>query len=134
MQYQWTEAMATGDAQLDAEHRTLISWINRLSEANSAGKGEAEVRRILNFLGAYAARHFAHEESCFARHTCRHAGANRKAHEQFVETLGRITEECDAHGVTASRALELQRILGEWLQNHILRVDVALKPCIEGDR
>jgi hemerythrin-like metal-binding protein len=130
MQYVWTEAMATGDDGIDAEHRTLISWINRLSQANEAGTGESEVRRILTFLGIYATRHFANEESCFARHKCPHAAANKKAHEQFIETFGRIKAECDANGVTESRALELQKSLGDWLQNHILKVDTSLKPCV----
>jgi hemerythrin len=131
MKHEWTEAMSTGDAALDDEHRILIAWINRLSDANAEGRFELEVRRILDFLGAYAARHFSHEEACFARHQCPHAAANRKAHEEFVVRFAEIKAECDARGVTEARALDLHRWLGGWLSNHILKTDTALRACVE---
>lgn len=131
MAYEWTEAMATGDEAIDNEHRTLIAWINRLGEANEADRGEQEVLRVLNFLLTYARLHFAHEEGCFARARCPHAAANCKAHEQFIQHVTSVKSECEAHGVTEHRALELHRMLGEWLANHILKVDTSLKPCLE---
>ncbi len=131
MHYEWTEAMATGVEETDNEHRTLIAWINELTEANARGTGEHEVMRILTFLGFYASKHFAHEEGCFARHRCPHAAGNRRAHEQFTATVNQMKLDCEAHGVTAMKAVELQRALGDWLQSHLLRVDTALKPCVK---
>jgi hemerythrin-like metal-binding protein len=130
MKYEWTEAMATGVPELDEEHRILISWINRLSDANSSGDFETEVKRILTFLASYAAKHFTHEERCFSEHHCPFAAANKQAHDGFVAFVDRIRAECDEHGVTVSRALELQDGLGSWLQDHILRTDTTLKPCV----
>ena len=127
MEYEWTEAMSTGVEELDNEHRTLIAWVNRLGAANASGEGWAEVLRVLAFLGTYARRHFEHEESCFRRHVCPHAAANRRAHEVFTTRLAHIKADCEAHGVTEGRALELQAFLGDWLVGHILSVDCKLK-------
>ena len=130
MKFEWTEAMSTGIEEIDNEHRTLFAWINRLSEANATGTGEHEVMRVLSFLGIYASKHFAHEEDCFARHVCPHAELNRKAHREFVTHFAHVKAECEAHGVTETKALELQEWLGQWLQNHILRVDSTIWPFV----
>ncbi|MBI2409037.1 MAG: hemerythrin family protein [Gemmatimonadetes bacterium] len=137
MKYEWTEAMATGVAELDEEHRILISWINRLSDANESGDFESEVKRILAFLAVYAAKHFTHEERCFNETRCPFAAANKQAHDGFVALIDRTRAECEEHGVTLNRALELHHGLGSWLQSHILRLDTTLKPCVglmDGDR
>ena len=131
MQYEWTDAMATGVESLDDEHRTLISWINRLSDANDASTGPDELRRVLAFLEVYSARHFAHEEGCFARHRCTHAEANERAHRVFSAKIAQCRAECDAHGITQRRAIELQQMLGDWLRDHILGVDTNLRPCMK---
>lgn len=131
MKYEWTAEMSTGVEEIDAEHRTLIAWVNRLSEANTAGKGENEVAQILSFLGTYATRHFAHEEECFTKYQCPHAAANKKAHEDFVAHFTRVKADCDAKGVSPARAAELQQSLGSWLANHIVKVDTSLRPCVK---
>jgi hemerythrin len=130
MAYVWTEAMATGVEALDNEHRTLIAWVNRLADATAAGRAEGELMRVLAFLGTYAKQHFAHEESCFLSHRCPHGTANRRAHEEFVARFTRIKADCEAHGVSEAKALELQAFLGDWLVSHILRVDASLKPFV----
>lgn len=128
MAYEWTEAMSTGVEELDNEHRTLIAWVNRLADATASGRAESELMRVLAFLGTYAKRHFTHEEGCFLSRGCPHAAANRKAHEEFVAQFTRIKADCEAHGVSEAKALELQRFLGDWLADHILKIDTTLKP------
>jgi hemerythrin len=130
MRYEWDESMSTGVEDLDNEHRTLIQWVNRLSDAVEAGTAEAEVPKILAFLGTYAARHFAHEEECMVRFRCPAGEANRKAHEQFNVQFTVLKNECLKDGVTPERVAKLQGALGSWLAEHIMKVDVALRPCV----
>lgn len=131
MRYEWTDAMSTGVEELDNQHKTIILWINRLSEAAERGKAEAEVPQILSFLGTYARRHFAHEEECFLKHRCASAEANRKAHEEFVGHFIQLKDDCLTNGVTPARVAHLQQALGSWLANHIMKVDTALLPCVK---
>lgn len=128
MNYEWTEAMASGDAEIDAAHRTLFQTINRLGDAVARGTEAAEVPGILSFIEAYAWRHFSHEEGCFLRHRCPTAEANQRAHTAFVERFTHLRDDLTRHGVTPERVTTLQQALGDWLVNHIMRVDTALLP------
>lgn len=131
MKYEWTVAMSTGIEDIDNEHKTLILWVNRLTDAVEHGKAEAEVTHILSFLGTYARRHFAHEEECFLKHACPAAEANRRAHEEFAVHFTKLRDDCVSHGVTPARVAQLQQALGNWLANHIMKVDTALLPCVK---
>jgi hemerythrin len=130
MAFTWDESMSTGVQELDDAHKTIFLWVNKLSDAMKQGKGNDEVLRILDFLGNYSARHFASEEGCMHRHSCPTALANKKAHADFLAYFGKLQEECKTKGVTTSKVLELQQALGNWLRNHIMKIDVALRPCV----
>lgn len=131
MKYEWTASMASGDAEIDAAHRTMIDTINRLDDAVARGAEVAEVPGILSFLEAYAWRHFSHEEGCFMRHQCPAAEANQRAHADFVERFTRLRDDLMRDGVTPERVTTLQAALGDWLVNHIAKVDTTLLPCIK---
>lgn len=131
MKYEWTASMATGDAEIDAAHRTMIDAINRLDDAVARGTQAAEVPGILSFLESYAWRHFSHEEECFRRHQCPAAEANQRAHADFVERFTRLRDDLMRDGVTPERVTTLQAALGDWLVNHIAKVDTSLLPCMK---
>jgi len=130
MAYAWDESMSTGVEELDDAHQTLILWVNKLSDAMMQGKGNAEVLRILDFLGNYAARHFTAEEHCMNAFRCPTAQANKRAHTDFLAYFTKMKTECEVNGVNTVKVLELQQALGNWLRNHIMKIDVALKPCV----
>ena len=131
MKYEWSSAMSTGVEDIDNEHKTLILWVNRLTEAAEKGKAEAEVQQILSFLGTYARRHFTHEEECFLKYACPAGEANRKAHEEFAVHFTKLKDDCLTNGVTPAKVTHLQQALGSWLANHIMKVDTALLPCVK---
>lgn len=131
MKYEWTASMASGDAEIDAAHRTMIDTINRLDDAVARGTEQAEVPGILSFLEVYAWRHFSHEEACFLRHQCPAAEANQRAHAGFVERFTRLRDALMRDGITPGRVRALQEALGDWLVNHIAKVDTTLLPCIK---
>jgi len=130
MALQWDDAMTTGVADVDDAHRTLILWINKLSDAMRSGQAKPEVLRILTFLGDYAHKHFSSEESCMHRLKCPTAQANRHAHAEFLQYFGAMKAEVEAKGVTSVTVIELQAALGNWLRNHIMKVDTALLACV----
>ena len=131
MAFLWDESMSTGVLEYDDAHKVLFDWVNKLSDAMKDGKGSAEVMRILDFLGSYATKHFSSEEGCMNRHKCPSALANKKAHTEFLAYFTKLKNECQTKGVTTARVIELQQALGNWLRNHIMKIDVALKPCVK---
>ena len=62
MAIEWTEDLATGVPEIDAQHKELFSRINRLLEACNQGQGRAEVGKTLAFLEEYVLIHFSTEE------------------------------------------------------------------------
>ncbi|MEW6404350.1 MAG: hemerythrin domain-containing protein, partial [Chloroflexota bacterium] len=91
----WSDRLSTGDADIDEQHRFLISTFNELGAAIQHGHGTENVNRILGVLGHYAAWHFTKEEECMARHRCIASDINRKAHAIFVEKFTTYRKEYD---------------------------------------
>lgn len=131
MALEWSDSMTTGVAEFDDAHKTLILWVNKLSVAMKAGKGNDEVLRILSFLGTYATKHFSSEEGCMNRHKCPTALANKKAHSEFLVYFTKMKLDIEKTGVTTVKVLELQQALGNWLKNHIMKIDTALLTCVK---
>lgn len=131
MLFTWDESMSTGVPELDEAHRRLFECVNELGTAIKEGTGHAGAMRTLDFLGTYAAQHFGSEEDCMHRHQCPAALTNKKAHTEFLAYFTRMKADCESSGFTNTRLMEMQQALGNWLRNHIMKIDVTLKPCIK---
>lgn len=122
--------MGTGAQSVDNQHKQLVDIINHLLASMGTGKAKEDVGGILNDLARYATTHFAHEESCMARFGCPAAQANKDAHAAFLKTFTAMKADFDRDGPSATMAIRMQRELSDWVANHIVGIDVKLKPCI----
>ena len=122
--------MGTGAASVDAQHQQLVDIINHLLTAMATGKAKDEIGGILDDLAGYATTHFAHEEACMARFSCPVAQQNKDAHAAFVKTFLTMKADFDRDGPSATMAIRTQRELSEWIAQHIVGIDVKLRPCI----
>lgn len=123
------EAMATGIASVDAQHKELMEHLNELYRAHRAGVEPDDLRKIMRFLGTYAETHFKHEESIMDERQCPLRRENRLAHAKFLreyeELVGRYSLEDDTDLI----ATEIEHMIGRWLSGHICRIDVSLRNC-----
>ena len=131
MAIQWNSSLETGVKEVDEAHKTLILWINKLTDAMKSGNGKQEVLNVLTFLEKYAAQHFSHEESCMDRHKCPAALANRKAHAEFFSYFSQVKSTIEKENVTTPMVLDLHTALSDWLRNHILKIDTTLRTCVK---
>lgn len=131
MALQWNDLMTTGVKEVDEAHKTLILWINKLNDAMKSGKAKDEVLNIINFLGTYATKHFAHEEGCMHQYQCPSAAANKKAHADFLVYFTKMKTDIEKNGVTTMTVVDLQNALSDWLKNHIMKIDTKLLPCLK---
>ncbi len=131
MALQWNDLMTTGVKEVDEAHKTLILWINKLTDAMKSGKAKDEVLNIINFLGTYATKHFAHEEGCMYQYKCPTAAANKKAHADFLVYFTKMKTDIEKNGVTTMTVVELQNALSDWLKNHIMKIDTGLVACVK---
>ncbi len=126
----WNERlMSTGVAEIDAQHRKLIDQLNGLFTALDSGVPDAEVKKMLTFLGEYTAWHFGDEEKCFAKFACPAAEANKAAHASFLGIFKGIADKVESEGVTSALALQTQQAVSDWVRNHIVRIDTKSRPC-----
>jgi hemerythrin-like metal-binding protein len=125
---EWDPAtMATGIEKVDEQHQELFDRINDLHAACRAGMGRTELLKMLAFLGDYVKTHFADEEEEMGRLHCPAARENQAAHAQFLGDFGKIVESVKSDGVSTGVIVKLQRMLGDWLRNHVCTIDVRLR-------
>ncbi len=121
--------MSTGVPTIDAQHQELITRINELHASCLLGTAREDLMEQLNFLGNYARDHFAHEEKIMDEHHCPARGQNKAAHVKFLHDYERLAEMVKVNGATTKVAIELKRLLADWLSSHICRIDTKLREC-----
>ena len=130
----WTEQFATGSPEIDEQHRSLIRHLNQfeslLVETNPTPAQLATIMKFLDFLEHYIACHFSFEENCMASHRCPVHQKNCQAHENFKQIFQRFKQRSQKEGFRTPMLMEMNDTINVWIQDHILRVDTELKPCL----
>jgi hemerythrin-like metal-binding protein len=131
---QWTKEFETGSATLDKQHRLLIDNINLLEEllhTTNPTKQESEfLFQLVDYLEAYANIHFTAEEKCMESYRCSVHAVNQQAHERFREYIHNYKRLCEIEGFKVELLRNLHEIVRAWIQEHILKIDTQLRPCI----
>lgn len=129
---EWDEQrMASGFKDIDCQHRQLINKINALHDACTSGTGKEELMEQVRFLGSYTKEHFAFEEKLMQENRCPSRGQNKAAHLQFLNEFEKLAASLEKDGVSTRLVLQLKELLGNWLQNHICKVDLQLRTCAD---
>jgi hemerythrin len=127
----WSDDYATGVEFIDKQHKMLFRMAEDYRSALDEGTGERVYAGLVQSLALYAQTHFSLEDECMYRHRCPIAETNSAAHAKFLAALARFRERYRQHGFDIIDALQLVDYVEEWLTDHIVHVDVQLKPCIE---
>jgi hemerythrin len=121
----WTQNLATGDAEIDAQHVELFRRVNALHEAMQRGD-RTEVGRLIAFLGRYVEAHFAAEDRAMAETAYPGFPSHRGAHARFVREYRAMSETFERVGPTVALTVQVKSWLVAWLEHHIAGSDVAL--------
>ncbi len=131
MKLEWTAPLfGTGVEKIDEQHQELFDRVNRLLEACASAQGAREIEPLMAFLGEYIEEHFAFEEAHMDATSCPAAAANKEAHDGFRLTYAALQKEVEAQdGVvdTARLLFQLQGTVCDWIVNHILHTDTAMR-------
>ena len=131
----WTEKYETGNSLLDAQHRMLFSYINRLEAftrtTNPSQEELSLFMRVVEFLETHALTHFKEEEECMLRFKCPEHRENKQAHSEFLDFYRGFTRRLHYEGCRPELVRELHKACVTWIQRHILRTDMQLKPSLE---
>lgn len=118
----WNDNLSVGVAEIDAEHKNLVSYVNRLSQALTVGSAPKTMEEILTGLVSYTQVHFRHEEELMSKFQYPAYAAHKKEHDDLTSQVTDFHARLQS-GKT-SFSLELLNFLRDWLINHIQKTDM----------
>ncbi|OGW48860.1 MAG: hemerythrin [Nitrospirae bacterium RBG_19FT_COMBO_42_15] len=126
MPIQWTEELSIGSKEIDNQHKELFNRINQLLDACNKGEGKEIASKMLNFLEDYIVIHFTAEENIQKKYNYPEYEAHKLLHLKFIKDFSALKKNFDAEGPSLPIVLQINRIVVDWLINHIKKVDKAL--------
>jgi len=124
MSIEWSEELATGVPEIDAQHRELFNRFGMLLASCNEGKGKEEVLRLLTFLGDYVKTHFATEEALQLKHGYPEYREHKAEHKEFTAQVDRLKTQVAEEGATLSLVILTNKTLVQWLVQHISNTDM----------
>jgi len=117
----WNDSYSVNVAEIDSQHKNLVSMINNLNEAMLQAQGKLALAKILNSLVEYTLIHFGTEEKYFAQYKYPYSSSHKKEHLAFVEKVSVFKKDFDAGKIGLS--IEVMQFLSNWLKDHIKGTD-----------
>jgi hemerythrin len=128
--FMWNDSFKIGIPTIDQQHKQLIDQMNLLVSAMQNNQGKEEIAGIIQFLDRYIQQHFGYEENCMERYRCPIAAQNKAAHSEFIANFEEIKAEFNKNGASLLLVMKVNQNLLDWFINHIKKIDVQLKPCM----
>jgi hemerythrin-like metal-binding protein len=118
----WNDRLSVGIASIDKEHQKLVGLLNEFYDAVQGGKGKESLASVLAALIDYTKKHFANEETLFAKTSYPEAAAHKKAHDDLTRQVLEIQQKY-TQGANATLPTETLNFLKSWLLTHIQGTD-----------
>ncbi len=113
---EWTADLNTGIDVIDAQHRRIVDYINRLQIAIDE-EDRQEMEAVFKELVDYTVTHFTFEEGLQDQAGYEFRGAHKKVHKLFVRKLEEHQLQFQKGDTTV--AVKVNAMLRSWLVNHI---------------
>lgn len=117
----WNDTFSVNIAEIDQQHKELVSMINELNDAMKERRGKEVLGKILNELFAYTATHFKTEEDLFAKYGYPSSESHKKEHVAFVKKVSEFKEGFEKGRLSVTS--EVMNFLSDWLRHHIMGTD-----------
>lgn len=123
MTIEWKQELATGNEEIDNQHKEMFKKFDDFQSAYSLGKAQHEIGSIFTFLDDYVKFHFAMEEELQVRHSYPGYKAHKEEHDSFIRKLEKMEKQLAASGVTSPLVIQANMALVSWLFGHIKGTD-----------
>lgn len=131
-EFDWTERYRLGIPEIDAQHFELVKRINNLVIAFRNEKSKQDIHEILSFLEEYVVFHFNDEEALMKKHGYSGLENHCNIHRKYTESVSALIHDLNNQPVTPALMVAVNRLLVEWLSNHIDVEDRAFAESIRG--
>jgi hemerythrin len=131
----WRQQMSIDDGTIDDDHKYLIGLVNDVDAVPPGPGMPAELAVILARLETYARIHFQREERLQVAVAFTYQLAHHRRHKVLLRELNAMRPECETIHLPEQWLAfhaRLCEFLYRWLVDHILKVDVLMKPFVSG--
>jgi len=128
-----TADLETGVAAIDKQHRELFSWANALSE-NDVVADEKKLKEALDNLDSYVVYHFRTEEEAMDTYSYDRLKKHREQHHRLMSEVGQLYGRVKREGASKGLLAELQYILADWFNLHIMEWDKPLATFLKSKK
>lgn len=123
----WNSTLETGISRIDEQHKELVAKISELLEmAKNPVINGLKIKNLIGFLENYVKTHFATEEAFMKVKNYPGMTAHMKEHQFFTSEFLKLKDEFSRNGITLEVKLKLNKLLVDWLINHISKIDKKL--------
>lgn len=127
----WREALSVGVDLIDTEHQELIRKLNDFMEACTKQSGKDKILETLSFLKNYTVEHFSDEERLMQEVEYPDYPVHKQIHDGFVNKVEELEHSVLEKGPSVLSTIKLNRLLVDWLINHITKTDVHIGEYIK---
>jgi len=131
MALKWNDSYGTGELQVDNQHKKLFEYIDKLEVQLNKGVTEKDCKDLLDFLGLFVRSHFCYEEICMRKYKCEAAATNKDEHTKLLDAYKGFLDRYEREGYSEDLVRQIHRTAEAWIVNHILKVDINMKECID---
>jgi hemerythrin len=124
----WRDSDASGNPQIDREHRALLEAMAMVEAEIKAGAPAAAVYALLQDVVSVCSEHFAHEEAILDEVSYPEALHHRREHASLADKMRRLMKQ-HSEGDLATMEM-LTALFYEPLVLHMVRDDRAYFPFL----
>ena len=126
--FKWNKNLETGIDLIDRQHKELFSRIDKLELAILTREEDVELVRLIEYLESYVSEHFSAEEDIMEKTNYPDLIIHQVEHEKFTSFYNSLKKEYLLKGADCYLALDVDKQIRKWWENHVLKTDMAYIP------
>jgi len=131
MVWEWTERLETGIDEIDSQHKELFNRIDKLELAIYKGRATDELIKLMEYLESYIIEHFELEEKLMLDNFYPDFAVHVRQHTEFRTVCTGILNTFNDKGADSYLAIDIDKQMRKWWENHILKMDMAYIPFVK---
>jgi len=128
--WQWNSRLETGIELIDEQHRELFARIDQLEIAIYNGSASHVLKSLLEYLNSYIVEHLEAEEQILRDCNYPDFDHHIEQHDEFRKLISEMSASYNEKGGDDYFAIDVDKQLRRWWENHILKMDMAYVPFV----
>ena len=132
----WKDQFAIDGGVIDKDHKTLFGLVNEFNESIPGLESPGQMLSILASIKKYTQTHFQREEKLQQILEFPFCEEHKKEHQALVEKLNGLIKKVlqGNEDNVIEIAAEIGLFLQEWITEHVIESDLALKSYVDRKR